>query len=102
MATTGMKWLDALPLALLATRQTVCRATGHTPFELLTGRTMPSPQTSMLPQDPNVPTAPVLYKPYWDQSHTLASSLSAQEHEEAVPAPAEPLDVPGKVLLKLD
>ncbi|XP_034056646.1 uncharacterized protein LOC117536034 [Gymnodraco acuticeps] len=43
MEETGMTWLEALPLALLAIRSSICRTTGFTPYEMTHGHQFPGP-----------------------------------------------------------
>ncbi|XP_049328657.1 uncharacterized protein LOC125797840 [Astyanax mexicanus] len=45
--TTGMNWLDALPIALISIRSSVNRSTGFSPFELVRGVAFPGPQTAL-------------------------------------------------------
>lgn len=73
---TKMNWVDALPLALMAMRSTVCDTLCLSPHEVLTGRKMPGPFV----------TSPVTVRPqqghemsdYVDALNNLALSISQQ------------------------
>lgn len=49
MATTGLNWVDALPLVLSSVRYSINRSTGFSPFELHHGRPFPPPWGVMGP-----------------------------------------------------
>ncbi|XP_061122261.1 uncharacterized protein LOC133149058 [Syngnathus typhle] len=88
MAQTTMNWLQALPLALLSVRQSVNRRTGFAPFELMTGRLMPGPATTLVPpEDVTVPN--LSHAAYWSYLSALVSSVSAQIGEKSAAAAAE-------------
>ncbi|XP_061651840.1 uncharacterized protein LOC133488231 [Phyllopteryx taeniolatus] len=97
-AHTGLNWLQALPLVLFTIRQAINRRTGFTPFELLTGRLMPGPESALLQPDMDPPKG---YKPYWEQLSSLVSSLCVSDPSVAdvhVSDPALPSHVYLKVL----
>ncbi|XP_057680077.1 uncharacterized protein LOC130908551 [Corythoichthys intestinalis] len=96
MASTKMNWLQALPLALLSVRQTVSRQTGFAPFELLTGRLMPGPASSLVPPQ-DLPVPDLSHASYWSYLNALVSSVSAQVVEKA--RSAAPEDLPSQVSL---
>ncbi|XP_061120925.1 uncharacterized protein LOC133143150 [Syngnathus typhle] len=88
MAQTTMNWLQPLPLALLSVRQSVNRRTGFAPFELMTGRLMPGPATTLVPpEDVTVPN--LSHAAYWSYLSALVSSVSAQIGEKSAAAAAE-------------
>ncbi|XP_037101594.1 uncharacterized protein LOC119119282 [Syngnathus acus] len=88
MAQTAMNWLQALPLALLSVRQSVNRSTGFAPFELMTGRLMPGPATTLVPPE-DVPVPNLSHTAYWSYLSALVSSVSAQLGEKSAAAAAE-------------
>ncbi|XP_053725193.1 uncharacterized protein LOC128761187 [Synchiropus splendidus] len=96
-AQTGLNWLQALPIVLLAIRQSINRRTGFTPFELLTGRLMPGPASALLQPEVDPPAG---YKPYWEQLTSLVSSFCTQD--DAISA-AEPdgSTPPSSIYLKV-
>ncbi|XP_078805331.1 uncharacterized protein LOC144992515 [Oryzias latipes] len=85
---TNIDWVTALPLALLAVRQSVNHRTGFSPFELLTGRLMPGPSSTIRPlDDAHSPNRSLVT--YWKLLHAFASTFSAQVKDKDEP-PAEP------------
>lgn len=74
-ATTDVDWVTALPLALLYLRGRPSRATGLSPFEILTGRPMPIPG---LPHPPTLDDVDKTVKGYVLGLIAALSSVSQQ------------------------
>ncbi|XP_034073096.1 uncharacterized protein LOC117546842 [Gymnodraco acuticeps] len=71
---TGMKWLDALPLALMSIRSLINRGTGFSPFELIHGHQFPGPGALSVGKEVELMSS----KPYFQQFEGWVSCFSTQ------------------------
>nr|XP_033946575.1 uncharacterized protein LOC117452196 [Pseudochaenichthys georgianus] len=74
---TGMKWLDALPLALMSIRSSINKGTGFSPFELTHGHQFPGPGALSVGKEIEVLSS----KPYFQQLKGLVVDFSTQVAE---------------------
>ena len=85
VSSNGKDWDVKLPLVLMAIRSTPHRATGVTPFEMMTGREMTLPLHLLYrPEDVSVATAYTAHQYVTDlRNHLRATFAWAQENLEA-------------------
>lgn len=74
---TGLNWVAALPLALMACRSSELRDLHLTPHELLTGRRMPTPCLRTSGKGPSLSLLEDEMKAYVKYLTTLHRSISA-------------------------
>ena len=79
---TGLNWIAALPLALMACRSTKLRELHMTPHELLTGRRMPTPCLRTSGKGPSLSLLEDEMKAYVKYLTTLHRSISAYVSEK--------------------
>ncbi|XP_034090007.1 uncharacterized protein LOC117558119 [Gymnodraco acuticeps] len=74
---TGMKWVDALPLALMSIRSSINKGTGFSPFKLTYGHQFPGPGALSVGTEVEVLSS----KPYFQQLKGLVADFSTQVAE---------------------
>ena len=97
---TGLNWVDALPLALMSCRMETNRNTHLSPHEMLTGRPMPIPMLGGLYKGPSLDILQSELKSYVMYLTKIHKAIYLQE-KRTVPEPGPvgpPPVVPGDLV----